>query len=276
MMYLCLKRDIPNGRYLVVDVGAHSIVVKNESDNFTAALNMCEHRGFKVCQGVGFSDNIHCPYHGRKFDFKRTFKLHFRNEAIFIGEKETQTEFPELGPEFGSYLMRVKAPASMWMQNTADPNHLATVHKNTFNDIFESHIPFDEKFEEYGSEYKLKVKDGIVESYRKYGAKNETFTHTLIYPYLSLTNFLGIFFSVETANWIPRDGESEIKTRFFLEPDSKVPHLLQKAAKENNLNILDEDKYIVERWADSYMNKEVPWMDGEKRIQHYITYGEKK
>ena len=65
--------DLPNGgNFLVVDLGAESvIVVRNRNDEIRALVNVCRHRGSRVCpakSGKAVTGRFTCPYHAWTYD----------------------------------------------------------------------------------------------------------------------------------------------------------------------------------------------------------------
>lgn len=283
-LYLCLKRDIPEGKYKTFDVFGRSVVAKNDGGKIVVARNACEHRGFRVCHGSGDATKIKCPYHGLLYNFKDQDLVHETNGAVFFGratpDKPKPDFKPVLGDEFGFYSQVVNAPFHLWMQNTADPNHLNTVHADSFDRLFDGVTPYQVFIEDNYSQYVMPLKDEVVLKYRRYFKKDvwheRGFMHMLHYPHLSVTSFLGVFFSVETATPHPIDDNcTQVYTRFFVAPDSGVPALLKRMAMDNNMKILQEDKAVVEQWAQHYRNDAGHWLQGEERIKHFVEYFER-
>lgn len=275
--YLCLRRDIPDGGYKTFDLSGHQLIAKKENTIITVAYNRCRHRQFRVAEGCSIGE-IKCPYHGLKFNFEDKLHVTVKNQAVFISSEKMENDrfFPmmNLGEEFGSYRTMVKAPFHLWIQNTADPNHLATIHPSTFNDIFLHHSPYNVEIHDSGdSSYLMPIKEIIKDKYRKYAVEDfwfdKDFYHMIYYPHVSITSFLGIFFSIETAMQID-DDYTEVYTRFFVSHESKVPELLKKLAFENNKKILQEDGSLIEHWAKSYeYSKQTKWLPGEERVKAY-------
>ncbi len=178
----------------------------------------------------------------------------------------------DLGKEFGWHEMQVKAPFHLWIQNTADPNHLKTIHGETFAKLFRDFIPHEEKISEdrMVSSYRMNVKYDIAKRYMKYKTKDfrSDFFHMIVFPHLSITSFLNIFYSIETA---VQDGEwTNITTRFFTSKNANIPKLLCKMALEANIKVLEEDRFIVNWWAEGQYEK-IPSviLPGENRIHEY-------
>jgi hypothetical protein len=273
MSYLCLKRDIKDGEYGVFDAMGESYIIKNDKQKLTLARNKCKHRGFKVadCAGRG---SIKCKYHGQRFEFEGRLAHHEFGEFVFTPEYLGRSDFlakisSEIGEEFGSHTQEVNAPFHLWMQNTADPNHLFTAHKDSFSKLFDNARPENVYISEYESSYTMRIKDEAVERYAKhFGEVSDSFTHYLGFPNLSVTSFLGVFYSVESA--VPNMvGGSRITTRFFIKRGIK-PNLLAKLALEANVKILQEDKELVEHWAKGYKyDPQTKWLPGEERIKRY-------
>lgn len=281
--FVGLTRDIPEGHHKSYDLFDEHLLVKNTGGKFTLHDNKCPHRGFKMVDGCE-SGEIVCPYHGRKFDPNASaHSVDVQGELIFMAPPETSYEdrIPDLplGEEFGANKMTVNAPFYLWVQNTADHNHLKYVHPDTFHRLFSSSTPTYVHIGKYMSYHHLQVEPDTVTRYRELCKINpelgsDKFTHYLLYPHLSITSFLGIFFSIETA--IPHpddDNKCVVHTRFFTNKDLEVPQLLKSLALTNNMKILAEDRQLMNRWAESYDISYLPrWMSGESRIRHYMEF----
>lgn len=278
MNYLCLTRDIPEGKFKCFEQHGRKLVAKKSDGFITVADNICAHRSFKVAEGEGALP-IKCPYHGHPFDFESELSTLVSGEFVFCGEPKGSAvpgAYPKmiLGEQFGESRMFVKAPFHLWMQNTADPNHLRTVHPETFHKLFANTIPKKVIILGKTSAYCLDVAPEIVNKYSRWADPEselfkDGFCHSLCFPHLSATSFLGCFFSVETA--LPVGKGCEVHTRFFVAKDSKLPDLMKNMAMTNNRQILEEDRLLVERWAETYQNHQnVKWMPGEERIAAYV------
>ncbi len=281
--YLCLSRDIAKGEYKSFSIGDHELVLgRKDNGQLILAKNMCRHRGFMVCDGRGVLP-IKCPYHGLQFNFEEKMFCFSIDGFIFGSTKDwvmsryTHTRpFSEmLGVEFATQQMSVKAPFHLWMQNTADPNHLKFVHSGGFADQFESDKPLWQDLDE-PTAYGIQLKKKNTDSYEKYFVSQtpdlfkNVFVHILVAPNLSLTSFHGMFLSVETA--IPTSKNTcFVITRFFTSIHAKLPDILIQMAKSGNARILEEDKALVERWSKTYDKHETKtWLPGEERIQKYL------
>lgn len=272
MSYLGLKRDIKDGEYEVFDLFDQSYIAKKDQGKLTIAENKCQHRGYKVrtCAGSG---PIKCQYHGQRFTFANHIRHHEFGEFIFaphyLGSSKIITEISSLiGEEFGSYRQFLAAPFHLWIQNTADPNHLFTAHSDSFAKLFDKSQPENVYLSEFESSYTMRIKDEVVDRYKKhYPMASDAFTHIIGFPNLSITSFLDIFFSVESAN--PVQGGCDVYTRFFMR-DGIKPSFLSRLALESNKRILMEDKDLVEEWAVGYKyNPDTNWLPGEARIKRY-------
>ncbi len=67
------RSDLPHaGDFLVVDLGAESIIIAhNRNDEITALVNVCRHRGSRVCAaktGKAAAGRFTCPYHAWTYD----------------------------------------------------------------------------------------------------------------------------------------------------------------------------------------------------------------
>lgn len=272
-MYVCLKRDIPEGGYVTFDLFGDALIAKKDKDTITLAKNSCKHRGFKVatCAGRG---TIKCQYHGQRFEYEKRYTHHEFGEFVFApkflaGSKILTDISAEIGEEFGSHTQAVKAPFHLWMQNTADPNHLTTAHKDSFSKLFDGTRPEDVYISEFESSYRMRIKDDVVERYsRHFPGASSYFFHALGFPNLSVTSFLDVFYSVESVQ-PDANNDSKVVTRFFMRKGLK-PGLLSKIALEANIKILKEDKELVERWAQGYSYEpNTKWLPGEDRIKRY-------
>jgi len=53
------------GDHFLVEIGQESvIVVRGEDDRLRALVNVCRHRGSRICVGAGNAGSFTCPYHG--------------------------------------------------------------------------------------------------------------------------------------------------------------------------------------------------------------------
>lgn len=277
MSFVCLKSDVAEGEWKTFNSFGEELIVTRQDGQFIVAKNSCKHRGFKVASGCG-KGSIKCQYHGQRFGFEKKIKHYEFGDFIYspgyLGNSEPLKMISEyIGDQFGSTELYVKAPFHLWMQNTADPNHLTTIHKKNFANLFDSHIPGDVYVSEFESSFTMRIKDETIEKYEKYCDKNSPYfkagwSHYLGFPNLSVTSFLGLFFSVETAEPIPQG--CIVKTRFFTAKNSKVPSLLKTLAMDANKKILVEDQDLVEKWAVNYKyTDDCVWLPGEQRIRAY-------
>lgn len=66
-LYAGHESELPEvGDYLLVEVAGESvIVVRSSADGFSALINVCRHRGSRIClQSCGRVKRLVCPYHG--------------------------------------------------------------------------------------------------------------------------------------------------------------------------------------------------------------------
>ena len=273
MSFVALKRDIAEGGFNVFEGFKQSYIAKKEKGVVTLAKNACPHRGFKLkdCDGYG---PIKCQYHGQRFEWKSALTHHEFGEFIFapefLGASQVLKDLSEkIGEQFGEHKQFVKAPFHLWMQNTADPNHLNSIHKDSFSKLFDGNRPENVYISEFESSYTMRIKDEAVERYKKhFDQASDWFFHYLAFPNLSVTSFLDVFYSIETAN--PVEGGCEVTTRFFTGKDIKPNKLLNRMALDANIKILGEDKCLVETWASGYRYEaDTKWLPGEARIKRY-------
>jgi len=166
MSYICLKRDIPEGEYKTFELFGDSVIVKKEKGQIVVAKNACAHRGFKVadCAGKG---QIKCKYHGQRFNYEHKYNHHEFGEFIFLptflGVSEKLPWISDaIGEEFGASTMEVRAPFHLWIQNTADPNHLSSAHKESFAKLFDNTKVDNVYISEFESSFTMMIKDEIV------------------------------------------------------------------------------------------------------------------
>jgi phenylpropionate dioxygenase-like ring-hydroxylating dioxygenase large terminal subunit len=67
------RSDLPNaGAFLLVELGAESLIIAhNRNDQVTALVNVCRHRGSRVCtarSGKAAAGRFTCPYHAWTYD----------------------------------------------------------------------------------------------------------------------------------------------------------------------------------------------------------------
>lgn len=284
--YLFLKRDIEPLEFMPFkSVNDHLIAARG--DNIWVSKNVCPHRGMRVADECGKLP-LKCQYHGRKFEWDRGLNLAIFGEMVFYiedarvnltGNSYLAEIGNDLGEEFGHYKMNVAAPFQLWVQNTADPNHLPTVHKANFSALFSGLTPFQVQMGENSSSYKMPINAAIMEQYRAMRSEpsvfGDGFFHMLVFPHLSITSFLGVFYSIETATPID-DKYCQVHTRFFVSKKANVPGLLKRLALKSNIQVLKEDRDLITKLASSTAVKDhdPKWMPGEERIKHYCDHME--
>ncbi len=284
MIYLCLGTDIPEGGFRCFNFLSQKIVATKTNGKILVDQNRCRHRGFPVADDAGGQLPIVCPYHGMRFfptgeipSFRIFNFVFFGDGEIELHSGERALMLSATGDPFHEETHPVEAPFFLWMQNTMDPNHLSHVHGEGFAKSFEDPAkPYDVWISENGSAsaYKIAVKEEVVRSYSRMlnGVEPHPYFHHLtFYPHLSITSFMGIFFSVETAT-PTTNGKCEVRTRFFSNPSYLIPPPLLKAAVKANKQILAEDRKICERWAKGFEPNggDRLWLPGEERIQAYM------
>lgn len=279
--YICLTRDIPEGGYRSFTLFGQNLIAKKEDGKITLAENICHHRGFRAGGPCGKLP-VHCRYHGLPFTFRNTIPAEAVGEMLFANlSSEVMLsydliQFNELlGEQFGEYTQLVNATPDLWMQNTADPNHLKTIHPETFAHNFDGNIPYNIRIDESISSYCMKIKKEVHQRFQPFmGDRHplqDGFFHLTVYPHLSITSFLGVFMSIETANFVDDGKLTEVRTRFFTAKDAKVPNYLCTLAMQNSIEILQEDKALVEEWAETaHLTPHTFCIQGEERIKAYI------
>lgn len=284
MYYAGLERDFRFKEYECFDLlGAGLIGTKSEDGEIIIARNSCRHRGFKIGAGCGKLP-LYCPYHGQRFDFDRKMETKNYGGFVFVGKNIFEPNIPDLlqigadlGEEMGSYQQKVKCRFHLWMQNTADPNHLRTIHANTFCKLFKDFRPYDVVIDKNWSSYKMTLKASVKDSYSRYsGESSDVFQHWLIYPCLSITKFMNVFYSVESAIPLP-DKTCEVTTRFFLNKNvTTMSERVQDFVCRENIKILEEDRRAMENWEPTYdRHLTTSWLPGEERVRHYVEYMER-
>lgn len=177
----------------------------------------------------------------------------------------------DIGECFWTVRQRVRAPVSLWMQNTADWRHVWTIHAEGFSKVFEEAPPFDVMVSapRGRSSHKLGVKPEVVDGYARLCGKTVPpyFLHFLEFPDRSMTAFLGCFYSVEHAEW--RVDGCEVTTQFYESKTRRLPKKLLKMAADANEVILRQDRVVCETWAKTYRDTG-NWLPGEERIQAYL------
>lgn len=223
---------------------------------------LCPHRGHVLKNGV-------CPYHAMqsaKFNCSET-------KVSEVDPTWAEKIEEDLGAIFFTFDMPVKAPASLWMQNTMDHHHVPIIHKDTLSQVFETHIPFDVCISDNASSHRLKVKPEVVNTYLRICGNlvTDSFYHVVSYPNLSVTSFLNVFYSFETVK--DNSEGCRVTTKFFRSKSNPIPGALAEAAIEMNKRILKEDRAIVESWAETYADiTHCNWLSGEDRIKAYCEY----
>lgn len=222
-------------------------------------MRLCPHRGFPIPDGSSA-----CPYHGLCLSSvpascDRSFPVFDFDQGI--GDRMVE----DMGDRFFSVELSVSAPWWLWMQNTADFLHVKSVHPH-FSAQLEG-MPFDVRISAdlQNSSHKIAASHRVAHSIQRLLKKDlpKTFTHVLKYPALSMTSFMDVFYSIETA-WEKGASSCLVSSHFFLSKRNRAPAGLIAAVKEANRKILDEDRQIVEAWAPTAMNG--GWLFGEARV----------
>ncbi len=287
-MYLCLSRDVAQNGYRKLDRSGKSLLItRSKHNNVFVDENVCRHRGYPVAQEEAGLLPLRCPYHDLVFHNLGQIPAQEFRGFIFQGshwDHVTGTELSilsSIGEEFGKHEMAVEAPAALWMQNTMDPGHLVTVHKNSFARFFPDDLSIDCVNLGKGnfSSYRLPLRQEISESYKRFTSSDSEFyffRHLSCFPNLSVTTFAGVFASVESVE--DRGARCFVTTRFFLHASAKdVPKKLLAFALGANRTTLEEDKKVCEGWAKGrYTRSPDLWLPGEERVRHYFELLNKK
>lgn len=286
--YVCLTRDVPNGGFKTIDLFGHPLLLTWKSDAVANQIhvdsNLCRHRSTRVVlEESGQGTQFRCPYHGLKHQISGKYDVAEVGEFLFIGKlpetflKDFVDVSTDLGEQFHKSVMEVDCPFHLWMQNTADPNHLDSVHSEGFAEQFQRPaLPYDVRIsvDNVVSSYQIEVERKVVENFanltnRKFEEMPDGFWHAIVAPHLSVTRFLDIFYSVETA--VPHGEGCLVTTRFFSSRKHPLPSILISRARKANMQILKEDKQICELWAGTYDKSDHDFvLKGEERIQSYL------
>lgn len=228
--------------------------------------DLCPHRG----HALQYSK---CPYHGLTFPVPQSCFQHENVSRGTFDDSWCEKIEDDLGASFFTYDMPVKASVSLWMQNTMDCNHVNHIHSETLARVFASPKPIEVCISDSGSYHRLAVKDSVVEIYKRLigDGVGDEFFHAVEYPNLSITSFLNVFYSFETAK--ANSTGCRVTTKFYLSKSNPAPKPLIDAAIEMNRKILQEDRAIVESWALTYDNhKHEKWLPFEERIKAYVEH----
>lgn len=223
----------------------------------------CAHRGHPIVDGK-------CPYHGL---------AHPAPPSCFVEPKKIERTDAlsdlvdltrEMGEPFGAVRQAVKAPFWLWMQNTADFRHLKTVHGRGFSRLFVGE-PYDVTISQdlRHSSHRIKIRPELLRRYEDMGLKptRDHFLHFLAFPALSMTSFMGVFYSREVAYGTGKD-QCVVSTTFYKRKDADIPQGVLNSAMISNRQILKEDKELCEMWAPSAIVSG-NWLPGEERVAAY-------
>lgn len=269
----------------VSQFGQH-LQIQRLGDKLNVRSNICRHRGMRLLVESAMNCE-RCPYHGLAPEPFRPAKmfgdLAFSPDSILSFEAATTLRnFAEcLGPVFHKVSAKLEAPYYLWIQNTMDVGHIPVVHSGGFSDRFKSPIEVSDVWMDSdcaSSSFKLSVASSSItalsdrfEIPRTPLGIEDKFLHVQIGPYLSITSFLGVFFSIEIS-YPTSKNTSFIETHFFTHRDVKVPRFILEAAKGSNERILLEDREMIEAWWPTYgLGRELK-MPHEERIRGYLGY----
>jgi phenylpropionate dioxygenase-like ring-hydroxylating dioxygenase large terminal subunit len=264
-MFLGLLSDFPDQ----LNVRYGDIILRRSGEELLYGSSFCPHRGMPFITCTNAEYNLKCPYHGLPFNPDKKATL-FHGLA-YTGDSLEPWGYlskllPSLGEPFQRELHNVACSSQIWIENTMDPNHLSHVHKAGFADLFQGH-PFDVKIGKTWSSYKMAIKQSIKDSYSTLGYTNDHFEHFVAYPNLSITNFLGVFHSIETA--LPTDRGCIVHTRYYANAGAANLTGLIKAATKANQALLKEDRDICEALAPTYNESSQLYLASEQRIKAF-------
>jgi phenylpropionate dioxygenase-like ring-hydroxylating dioxygenase large terminal subunit len=261
--YLCMSSDLEEGKYKVFE--SLGLIATKINGKTVVAENVCSHLGSRVAKCSGTLP-LHCKFHGVRFSFERQL-ISTNGQFIFVNDTQFEEHsIPTFDAvEFGNYEMIIEAPLHLWAKNTVDFNHLKTVHP-VFSKRFEGK-PYDVDISTDKSSHKIKVCKEMAD---RFESKNDYFEHTLVYPNLSMTSFLGIFHSVESMFKID-ETRTIINTRFFVDKSIDLHVGLKRTILANNIEILLEDKEAVEEWFKGDCEKNA-LLSGDERIMAYNNW----
>lgn len=267
-MFLGLLNDFPDQ----LNVRYGDIIVRRSGEELLYGSSFCPHRGMPFITCTNSDYNLKCPYHGLPFQPDKKATL-FHGLA-YIGDSLEPWGYlakllPTLLDPFQRELHNVACSSQIWIENTMDPNHLSHVHKAGFADLFQGH-PFDVKIGKTWSSYKMSIKQSIKDSYSTLGYTNDHFEHFVAYPNLSITNFLGVFHSIETA--LPTDRGCIVHTRYYANAIASDKKGLLRSAELSNKTLLAEDRNICQQLNASFNTNSNLYLPYEERVKAYREY----
>jgi len=226
-------------------------------------MKRCGHRGFPVTGKF-------CEYHGLVYPTPPCFQMGEEPTEIF-----DELLIPKIESDIGDLFLMVetpvKAPWHLWVANSIDFRHVRTTHPQ-FHALlcgkpFKVQISADRR----RSSHKIFVDLDVAVRYEEMcGIEDSLFIHAInaseTEPHLSITSFLGTFYSYERAERT-KDG-CLVTTAFYKSKTRLLPDLVYSAAEIANRQILEEDKALVETWAKGYRDL-MNWLPGEARLRAY-------
>lgn len=300
MRYLCLSRDAEEGKVRLVlgQDGCGYLVSRGKDWRLLVDSNACPHRGFPLLSAENTLTYplmapelpIKCRYHGHVFTPRGSVPAFEHLGMCFLGfpnsveplTPEQELAITSIGREYQNVQTFVQAEIQLWMRNTMDPNHLDTVHRPGFADCFAPKTrPINVRISGTGnvSSYEMPVLPAAAEQFLLEKTFHPGFFHMTLFPGLSITNYLGILCSVETAvpNLRPAQWGCIVTTRYFLNAGVSFPDRLEEKVlqvlRAKNCDILREDKMVCEEWVKGDCSpKQVAEynLPGEERISAYV------
>lgn len=225
-------------------------------------MRLCPHRGYQI------EDGKPCGYHALiPNNACRAFINHDLPTFAYDPNLFKDILF-DLGDKFLTVEQEVKAPWFRWIENTMDFHHVKNVHKD-FNEQLEG-TPFDIRIgaDKKNSSHRINVNKEKAHRFERIIGEplDKTFLHILEYSRLSITSFMGILYSLETA--VSNGQDCCVVTNFYLSKKRPVPPALVSRISEANVQILKEDKELVEKWAPTACNTG-NWLPFEQRIRAF-------
>ena len=311
-LFICLKSQVTeNNSFVTLKNFYHNIVVQNFRGELVALSNICVHRFNTIQDDLEGKRPLVCKYHSWGYDKSGKTRSHksaclekyevgICGDFVFINIKNKTSLEDYLGT-FYSYLQNISSlfdstnsnniltltHSANWkflVENVLECYHCPSVHQESLGDIGLGHgIPFNHiLYDKHDS-----IEYPIIEENKKKNSKgmrffenrnycHQSYKHFYIAPNLFISSTEGLFFYIGRLDPISKK-KTNLQVMFRISlfnsniNKNMIKHLYD-VSSVNSINILKEDKVILERQQTNMKytpNQEAIITKDEPRISNF-------